>query len=112
MQPVKTAILYAREMEDECLEAQLDACRQYAEAQGWVAVAAVIDLKTPGPAHRLGLRGVLDMVGAGDVPVVVALSAAHLSKDPVRLQALEETLREKNCELHYALNGQGTSPQP
>ena len=99
---MKTAIVYVREVPGESVQAQLDACRWYAEAQGWVPVAAVIDLQTPGPAYRLGLRGVLDMVGAGDVPALVALSAEHLSKDPVRLQALQETLGEKNCEIHYA----------
>ena len=99
---MKTAILYVREVPDEAVQAQLEACRRYAEAQGWIPVAAVVDLQTPGPAYRLGLRGVLDMVGAGDVPVLVARSAAHLSKDPVRLQALQETLGEKNCAIHYA----------
>jgi hypothetical protein len=99
---VKTAILYAREIEGQSLQEQLDACRRYAAAQGLVAVAAVVDLQTSGPAYRLGLRGALDMVGAGDVPVLIAVSAAHLSKDPVRLQALQEMLQGKNCEIHYA----------
>ena len=98
---MNTAILYAREIRGESLQEQLDACRRYAVARGFVPVAAVIDLQTPGPAYRLGLRGVLDMVGAGDVPVLVAMSPVHLSKDPVRLQALQETLQEKKCEIHF-----------
>ncbi len=105
-QVVKSAILYAREIEGESLQAQIETCRQYAVSQGLVLVAAVVDLQTPGPAYRLGLRGALDMVGAGDVPALIALSPERLSKDPVRLAALEETLREKNCEIFYAGNGQ------
>ena len=99
---VKTAVLYVREMSGSAIQEQLDVCRRHAEAQGLVPVAAVIDLQTPGPAYRLGLRGVLDMVGAGDVPVVIAVSPTHLSKDPVRLQALQETLEEKSCEIQFA----------
>ena len=99
---MKLAILYAREIEGESLQTQIAVCRQYAVSQGFVAVAAVVDLRTPGPAYRLGLRGALDMVGAGDVPVLIAMSPGHLSKDPVRLEALKETLGEKNCEIRYA----------
>ena len=98
---VKKAILYLREVRGESLLEQMEACRQYAEQHGFETHAAVIDLATRGPAYRLGLRGALDMVSAGDVEAFVAFNAERLSKDPTRLQDLEEMLREKNCELHY-----------
>lgn len=96
-----TAILYVREIKGESIQTQLDVCRVYAVAQGWEPVAAVIDLLMPGPAYRLGLRGAMEMVGAGRVPVLIAQSAEHLSKDPVRLDALHETLQEKNCVIRF-----------
>ncbi len=99
---VKKAILYLREVRGESLQEQMEACRQYAQQQGFETHAAVIDLATPGPAYRLGLRGALDMVSAGDVEAFVAFNAERLSKDPTRLQDLADMLREKNCELHYA----------
>jgi hypothetical protein len=103
-QLMNIAILYAREMHGQSLQEQLDMCRRFAEAQGYVPVAALIDFQTPGPAYRLGLRGVLDMVTAGDVPMLVAVSSQHISKDPVRLEALHETLRERSCEVRYVVD--------
>src|SRR3954451_20070991 len=97
-----TAIVYVREMPGVDLQAQIAACRAYAEAHNRMPVAAVIDLHLPGPGYRLGMRGVLDMVSAGDIPMVVAISPEQVSKDPVRLAAMQEMLAEKNCELHYA----------
>ena len=99
---MKSAIVYARETSGESLQAQIEACRQYALSQGLAPVAAVVDLQTPGPAYRLGLRGALEMVGAGDVPVLIALSPEQLSRDPLRLESLQAMLAEKNCEIHYA----------
>ncbi len=100
---MKTAIVYAREMRGSSLDEQLALCHQLAAAENLIVVTAVVDFQSPTPAYRLGLRGVLDMVGAGDVPVVLAVSPQHLSKDPVRLQALNDMLREKNCEIRYAV---------
>jgi len=99
---VKKAIIYLRETRGERLEEQIEACRRYAHEQGFEAHTAVVDFLMPGPAYRLGLRGALDMVGAGDMEVVVALNPDQVSKDPTRLRDIEEMLREKNCELHYA----------
>jgi DNA invertase Pin-like site-specific DNA recombinase len=98
---MKTAIVYAREMRGENLQAQIDACRQYALGLGFTVVAAVVDLQTHGPAYRLGLRGAMDMVVAGDVEGLVALNPERVSKDPARLQPIQEMLQEKHCTLYY-----------
>ena len=102
---MKTAILYGREIRGENVFEQIEACRAFALAHDLVPVATVIDMLTAQPAYRLGLRGALDMVGAGDVPVLVALSAEHVSKDPVRLGALQETLAERNCAFLFVQPG-------
>ena len=98
---MKTAIVYVREVSEENLQAQIDVCRQHALGLGFTPVAAVVDLQTQGPAYRLGLRGVLDMVVAGDVEGLVALNPERLSKDPARLQSIREMLQEKNCTIYY-----------
>lgn len=98
---MKTAIIYVREINGENTEARIEQCRSYSMEHGFVPVTAVVDLHMPGPAYRLGLRGVMDMVGAGDVAALITIAAEQLSKDPVRLQALQETLGEKNCQIHY-----------
>ncbi len=98
---MNTAIVYAREVLGESLQAQIDACRDHALGLGFTAVAAVVDLQTQGPAYRLGLRGALDMVVAGDVAGLVVLNPAQLSKDPARLQSIQEMLQEKNCTIYY-----------
>jgi DNA invertase Pin-like site-specific DNA recombinase len=98
---MKTAVIYAREMRGEDVYEQAEACRAFAVANDLVPVATVIDVLSTQPAYRLGLRGALDMVKAGDVPVLVALSAAHVSKDPVRLAALQETLAERGCAFLF-----------
>ena len=41
------------------------------------------------------------MVVAGDVEGLVALSPERLSKDPARLQSIQEMLQEKNCTIYY-----------
>ena len=105
MQP---AIIYLREVSGESLQEQLETCRRFAAAKGFEAVATVMDLKTSGPAYRLGQRGMLDMVGAGDVEVVIALSQEQVSKDPVRLASLQEMLGEKNCTLYFAQDTAGS----
>jgi hypothetical protein len=61
----------------------------------------VVDLQTQGPAYRLGLRGVLDMVVAGDVEGLVVIDPERLSKDQTRLQSIQEMLQEKHCTLYY-----------
>ncbi len=98
---MKTAIIYAREMRGESLNDQIAACRAFAVAQELVPVATVVDLLVDGPAYRLGLRGALDMVKAGDVPVLVAMSKGHVSKDSIRFGSLQETLAERNCEFVF-----------
>ena len=98
---MKTAIIYAREVPEESLQAQIEACRQHAIGLGFTAIAAAVDLQTQGSTYRLGLRGVLDMVVAGDVEGLVALSPERLSKDPARLQSIQEMLQEKNCTIYY-----------
>ena len=98
---MKTAIVYAREVAGESLQVQIDACRQHALGLGFTAVAALVDLQAQGPTYRLGLRGVLDMVVAGDVEGLVALNPERLSKDAARLQSIQEMLREKNCTPYY-----------
>lgn len=105
---MKPAIIYIREVPGESLQEQLETCRRFAMAQGFEAVATVVDLKTSGPAYRLGQRGMLDMVGAGDIEVVIALSQEQVSKDPVRLASLQEVLSEKNCTLYFALDASGS----
>lgn len=98
----QVAILYVRETPGHDLQAEIDTCRRYAEGRGYAPVTVVLDLQMPGPAYRLGWRGVMDMVTAGDVPLVVACTPAQVSKDPTRLQAIQEMLAERNCELHFA----------
>ena len=98
---MKLAIVYAREIAGENVYEQVDACRAFAQANDLVPTATVIDLVMDGPAYRLGLRGALDMVKAGDIPVLVAMSQVHVSKDAVRFASLQETLAELNCTVMF-----------
>ncbi len=98
---MKRAIVYAREVPVESLQAQIEACRGRAIELGYTPIAAMVDLQTPGPAYRLGLRAVLDIVNTGDAEAVVAPSPERLSKDPARLNSIREMLQEKNCVLRY-----------
>ena len=98
---MKLAIIYAREIAGENVYEQVDACRTFAQANDLVPTATVIDLVMDGPAYRLGLRGVLDMIGAAGIPVVIALSAEHVSKDPVRLRSLAEIIGERDCVFMF-----------
>jgi DNA invertase Pin-like site-specific DNA recombinase len=98
---MKFAIIYAREKAGENVYEQVDACRAFAEANNLTPTATVVDLLMDGPAYRLGLRGALDMVKAGDIPVLVAMSQDHVSKDAVRFASLQETLSELNCAVMF-----------
>jgi hypothetical protein len=102
---MKPAVIYIRETGQASLEELLQECRDYADANALEPTAAVFDLRTMNLAYRLGLRGALDMVAAGDMQALIALDPANLSMDPARLKSIREMLRERNCTLHYVRGG-------
>jgi hypothetical protein len=102
---MKSAMIYVRELAGTSLDAQVEQCRRYAAARDLVVGAAVVDFELPVPAYRLGLRGALDMVSAGDVAVLITPSPEHLSTNPLRLESLRAMLSEKNCDIQYVNGG-------
>lgn len=97
---MKPALIYVRETAGESVMEQIERCRAYAAALEYQALAAFVDLQVPGPAYRIALRGVMDMIEAGDIEAVIAPSAGTISKDPARLDAIREDLSAKRCVLH------------
>ncbi len=104
---MKPAIIYAREIAGENVMEQIERCRQYASAHDCRVMSAFVDLRVEGPAYRLGLRAIMDMIEAGDIEVVIASAPETMSKDAMRIDSIREDLQGKNCELRFASNGIG-----
>ncbi len=102
---MKLAIIYAREIAGESVMEQIERCRQYASAHDCRVVSAFVDLRVEGPAYRLGLRAIMDMVEAGDIEIVIASAPEMMSKDSARLEAIREDLSGKSCELRFVSHG-------
>ena len=88
----KRAILYARVSTEEqarrgfSLAQQIEALREYAEAEGYEILEEIVDGGQSGASlERPGLDQVRDLVATGNVSVVLAQDRGHFARKPAYL---------------------------
>jgi site-specific DNA recombinase len=106
----KRAVIYGRvatvdqAKHDSSLLSQLEASRKYAEERGWKIVEEVADEGVSGATlDRPGLSRVREMVGAGQIDIVVLHRTDRLSRKMAHLLSLEEEFAKATVEVHCVL---------
>jgi site-specific DNA recombinase len=109
-----TAIIYTRVSSDQQaesgagLQAQADACREHAQAQGWTVGGVFTDAGVSGAAgldRRPALLEAIAALGRGDVLVVAKRD--RLARDPIITAMVEAAATRKGARVVSAA-GEGT----
>ena len=108
----RSAILYARVSTRQQSEAgfslrqQLEALRQWAEAEGYAVLEEIEDAASGASLDRPGLDRVRDLAAAGGVSVVLAQDRDRFSREPAFTYLLRLEFEEHGTKMH-ALNDRG-----
>lgn len=107
-----TAIIYARVSTDEqqdnySLPSQLQACRDYADQHGYTVVGEYSDAFTGTTLNRPQLNSVTFQAGTFDALIVHSVS--RLSRDPVDLLVLNDTLQKAGTAIRFVNDAVDTS---
>jgi len=115
---MRTAVLYARVSTNEqaqrgySLRQQIEACRQWAEAEGYSVLEVVQDPGQSGASlERPGLDRVRDVVAAGGVSVVVAQDRDRFAREPAYHYLLKKEFEARGCKLRALNDHGGDSPE-
>lgn len=104
------AILYCRVSTEEqehnnSLPTQLQACRRYAEQQGWSVVAELHDALSGALLDRPGLSKLRQVVAAGGVDAVIVYSQDRLTRSVAHMLLLRDELNAAGVALHAVTRG-------
>ena len=107
----RKGILYVRVSTEEqaskgfSLAQQMEALREYAEAEGYEVIEEVADPAQSGASlERPGMDRVRDLVAAGGILALLAQDRDRSARKPAYNYLLQEEFAEYGCELK-ALNG-------
>ncbi|MBN2002616.1 MAG: recombinase family protein [Anaerolineae bacterium] len=107
----KRAILYARVSTDEqaekgySLPTQLEACRNYADNNGFDVLGEIQDNYSGAKLDRPGLDELRERLKNGDIDAVIVYSADRWTRNLVHSLLLREELQQVNVELHFVNRG-------
>jgi site-specific DNA recombinase len=107
----KRAILYARVSTDEqaekgfSLPSQLEACRKYAEQNGFVIAAEIPDDFSGTKLDRPGLDQARAMLEQGQADAIIVLASDRLTRNLAHLLILREEWKRAGVELHFVNRG-------
>ena len=111
----KNAIIYARYSTDlqneETIDAQISACHDYAERQGWIVEQVFSDKAVTGTSFksRPGIQNLLRRVKQGGVDIVLCTATDRLSRDSEHSHHIYKTLTHHRIELHTSQSGKVNS---
>lgn len=107
----KTVIIYARYSDDkqneQTIEAQFAACREYADRQGWKVVDSFSDYSTTGSYFktRPGIHKFMERAKRGDVDFAICTATDRLSRDAEHSHHVFKALVHAQVELHSSQSG-------
>jgi site-specific DNA recombinase len=86
------------------LPSQIEACRKYAEQQGWSVVAEISDDGVSGAIlDRPGLDRIRDLIQTGEIDAVIVYDLDRLSRKVVHQLLIEEELNKAGVTIRYVL---------
>ncbi|MEL7482360.1 MAG: recombinase family protein, partial [Pseudomonadota bacterium] len=107
----RDAIIYARysdeQQNEQTIDAQISACREYAERFGWRIVDVFQDYSTTGAyfKRRPGIQAFLERAKRGDVDVALCTATDRLSRDGEHAHKILKQLTHNRVELHSSQTG-------
>ena len=113
---MKAAAIYARVSTEEqvgntSLRGQLDACREYAQRQGYIVTKEVQEDFTGTRLDRPGLSEVREMLARGELQALVVYEADRLSRKLGHLLLLQEEFDRISADLLF-VNSQDDTTSP
>ncbi len=91
----------AQERDGTSLDTQERACREYAEALGWVITSVVRDVASGFSLERQGISEVRDLASRGLVEVVLTYALDRLSRKQTHVAILVEEMEERGVRLDF-----------
>jgi site-specific DNA recombinase len=112
----KRAVIYARVSTDEqskgySLPTQLEACRKYAEEQGYTVVKEYADDYSGMSMDRPALNELRSLLDQGGADVVVCYEVDRLARKVVYQLLLEEEFTRRRAVLEYVLARYDATPE-
>jgi site-specific DNA recombinase len=113
---MKTAAIYARvsteeQVKNTSLRGQVEACREYAQKQGYTIIREVTEDFSGARLDRPGLDELRGMADRGEIEALVVFEADRLSRKVGHLLLLEEELSRRGVGLLF-VNGQDDTTSP
>lgn len=113
---MKAAVIYARvstsdQVKGTSLDSQVEACQQYAQANGFSVLQIVREDRSGARLDRPGLDTVRDMVSEGLVKCVIAYDPDRLSRNLGHLMLLSDELDRRRVELAFVNSANDASPE-
>ncbi len=113
---MKAAAIYARvstsdQVKGTSLDSQVEACQQYAAANGYSILQVVREDASGARLGRPGLDSVRDMAAEGLIQAVIIFDPDRLARNLGHLMLLTEELERRRVELVFVNSSHDTTPE-
>ena len=107
LRPSMRAVIYSRVSTDAqeragtSLDTQERACREYAQAKGWVVAESIKDTASGANLDRPGIERVRQLLRQGFVDVVLAYAVDRLSRSQIHIAVLLDDIEKADATLEF-----------